>query len=105
MVQSKSAQLARLWQCLNVARPKNYEKIRGKDFIELKEGTFNIDIIFAPDGIETFEQAWYRRSEIDGFAVCSIEDIIVSKALANRQKDRESLQRLSEFQEYLRRKK
>jgi predicted nucleotidyltransferase len=90
---------------LNVARPKNYEKTRGKDFIELKEGTFDIDLFLVLDGIETFEQAWNRRSEIDGLAACSIEDIIASKASANRQKDRESLQRLSEFQEYLRRKK
>src|SRR5207244_2659458 len=31
---------------------------RGKDFVQLKNGPFDLDLIFAPDGIETFEEAW-----------------------------------------------
>src|SRR5690242_10558038 len=27
---------------------------RGKDFIQLKDGPFDIDLIYAPDGIESF---------------------------------------------------
>src|SRR3954453_18927629 len=27
---------------------------RGKDFVQLKNGPFDLDLIFAPDGIETF---------------------------------------------------
>jgi hypothetical protein len=30
---------------------------RGKDFIQLKNGPFDLDLIFAPDGIERFEDA------------------------------------------------
>ncbi len=78
--------------------------LRGKDFIEIKDGPFDIDIVFAPDGIETFEEAWERRAEVEGFTVCSIDDIIASKEAANRQKDRESLDRLRAFREYLRQK-
>lgn len=77
------------------------EIVRGKDFVEIKDGPFDVDLIFAPDGIETFEEAWDRRVEIEGFAVCNIDDIIASKVAANRQKDRESLERLTQFRDYL----
>jgi len=75
---------------------------RGKDFIQLKNGPFDLDLIFAPDGIETFEAAWQRRVEVEGFPVCNIDDIIASKEAAGRGKDRESLPRLKSFREYLR---
>ncbi|MFN0136397.1 MAG: hypothetical protein ACKVS9_09825 [Phycisphaerae bacterium] len=74
---------------------------RGKDFVQLKNGPFDLDLIFAPDGIERFSDAWGRRMERDGFPVCHIDDIINSKAAANRKKDRESLERLRSFREYL----
>ena len=73
---------------------------RGKDFIQLKNGPFDLDLIFAPDGIERFADAWRRRVEVEGFPVCHIDDIIASKAATNRQKDRESLPRLRAFREY-----
>jgi hypothetical protein len=76
---------------------------RGKDFVQLKNGPFDVDLVFAPDGIERFEDAWRRRIEIDAFPVCSIDDIIASKRAANRVKDRESLARLEAFREYLKR--
>jgi hypothetical protein len=72
----------------------------GKDFVQLKNGPFDVDIVFAPDGIERFEDAWQRRVEVEGFPVCHIDDIIASKAAANRVKDRESLPRLRSFREY-----
>jgi hypothetical protein len=34
---------------------------RGKDFIQLRNGPFDLDLIFAPDGIERFDDAWQRR--------------------------------------------
>ncbi len=73
---------------------------RGKDFVQLKNGPFDLDLVFAPDGIERFEDAWGRRVEVEGFPVCHIDDIIASKAAANRQRDRESLPRLRSFREY-----
>jgi len=77
---------------------------RGKDFIQLKNGPFDLDLVFAPDGIERFEDAWRRRVDVEGFPVCSIDDIIASKRAANRAKDRESLNRLEAFREYLKRR-
>lgn len=74
----------------------------GKDFIQLKNGPFDLDLIFAPDGIERFSDAWRRRVEIEGFPVCHIDDIIASKVATHRQKDRESLPRLEAFRLYLR---
>jgi hypothetical protein len=77
---------------------------RGKDFVQLKNGPFDLDLIFAPDGIERFADAWKRHTEVDGFPVCSIDDIIASKEAANRVRDRESLPRLKAFREWLRSK-
>lgn len=73
---------------------------RGKDFVQLKNGPFDLDLVFAPDGIERFEDAWRRHVDVEGFPVCHIDDIIASKAATNRQKDRESLPRLRSFREY-----
>jgi hypothetical protein len=73
---------------------------RGKDFVQLKNGPFDLDLVFAPDGIERFEDAWERRVEVEGFPVCHLDDIIASKAATNRVKDRESLPRLRSFREY-----
>lgn len=73
---------------------------RGKDFIQLKDGPFDLDLVFAPDGIERFEDAWNRRIDVEGFPVCHPDDIIASKAATNRQKDRESLPRLRAFRDY-----
>ena len=73
---------------------------RGKDFIQLKNGPFDLDLVFAPDGIERFEDAWGRRIDVEGFPVCHLDDIIASKEAANRQKDRESLPRLRAFRDY-----
>ena len=73
---------------------------RCKDFVQLKNGPFDLDLIFAPDGIETFEDAWAQRVDVEGFPVCSLDHIIASKAATNRVKDRESLPRLEAFREY-----
>jgi len=78
---------------------------RGKDFVQLKNGPFDLDLVFSPDGIERFADAWQRHVDVDGFPVCHIDDIIASKAAANRQKDRESLPRLESFRVYLRGRK
>lgn len=72
----------------------------GKDFVQLKNGPFDLDLIFAPDGIEHFPKAWERRIDVEGFPVCHPDDIIASKEAAGRTKDRESLPRLKAFREY-----
>jgi hypothetical protein len=73
---------------------------RGKDFIQLRKGPFDLDLVFAPDGIENFEAAWERRIEVEGFPVCHLDDIIASKTAARREKDRETLPRLESFRKY-----
>jgi hypothetical protein len=76
----------------------------GKDFVQLKNGPFDVDLIFAPDGIEQFEDAWKRHLEIEGFPLCHLDDIIASKRAANRRKDIESLPRLVAFRDYWKQK-
>jgi hypothetical protein len=76
------------------------EIVRGKDFVQLKNGPFDLDLVFAPDGIETFEEAWSRRIEVEGFPVCHPDHIIASKAATGRAKDKESLPRLIAFRDY-----
>lgn len=36
------------------------ELVRGKDFVQVRDGPFDVDLVFAPDGIETFA---VRRSQ------------------------------------------
>lgn len=78
--------------------------LRGKDFIQLRNGPFDLDLVFAPDGIEKFSEAWSRRIEVEGFPICHIDDIIRSKEKARRVKDRESLPRLKAFRDYWRKR-
>lgn len=73
---------------------------RGRDFVQLKDGPFDLDLVFAPDGIERFEDAWGRRVEVEGFPVCHPDDIIASKEATHRKKDLESLPRLRAFRDY-----
>ncbi len=73
---------------------------RGKDFVQLKNGPFDLDLVFAPDGIERFDDAWRRHLEVEGFPVCHLDDIIASKEAAKRQKDRETLPRMRAFRDY-----
>ena len=73
---------------------------QGKDFVQLKDGPFDLDLVFAPDGIERFDDAWQRHVEVEGFPVCHPDDIIASKVAANRVKDRETLPRLKAFLDY-----
>ena len=78
---------------------------QGKDFIQLKNGPFDLDLVFAPDGIERFDDAWNRRVEVEGFPVCHIDDIVSSKRAANRLKDKESLPRLLSFRDWWKKQK
>ena len=73
---------------------------RGKDFVQLRYGPFDLDLVFAPDGIENFPEADQRALNIEGMRVCHIDDIIRSKEAAGRVKDRESLPRLKAFREW-----
>jgi hypothetical protein len=80
--------------------------ISAKDFIQIRGGPVPLDLVFAPDGIESFDKAEKRKALIDGkFPCASIDDIIESKRAANRQRDREELPRLEAFRDELRRKK
>ncbi len=72
----------------------------GKVFVQLKSGPFDVELVFAPDGIESFDDAWQRRVEVAGFPVCHPDDIIASKQAAGRAKDKEGLPRLIAFREY-----
>lgn len=75
--------------------------LTGKDFVQIKDGPFDVDIIHAPDGIESFAGAKSRRIMADIFPVASLRDIIASKKASNRRKDLVDMEMLEEFaQEY-----
>lgn len=75
------------------------EIVRGKDFVQLKSGPFDIDLVFAPDGIESYDQAKSRMDTSSGFPVLSIRDIIASKRSAGRPRDAVELPLLEAFRE------
>ena len=73
------------------------EIIRGKDFVQLKNGPFDLDLIFAPDGIESFAEAKARAHHEDIFPIANLRDIIASKKASGRMKDRLDLHLLELF--------
>ena len=75
------------------------EIIRGKDFIQIKSGPFDIDLVFAPDGVESYDEAKGRMDTSTGFPVLNIRDIIASKRAARRAKDAIELPLLEAFRE------
>ena len=80
--------------------------IEGKDFIQIRGGPFPLDIVFAPDGIESFNEAEKRMTLIDDkFPCAAIDDIIESKRAAKRQRDKEELPRLEAFRDELKKRK
>lgn len=45
----------------NIDSAQEAEIERGKDFVQLKNGPFDLDLVFAPDGIDGFDKAWQRH--------------------------------------------
>ena len=81
------------------------EIVRGKDFVQIKNGPFDIDLVFAPDGIESYDQAKARVDTSSGFPVANISDIIESKRAAKRPRDAVELPLLQAFRETYEQKK
>src|SRR5258708_1548963 len=73
--------------------------VRGKDFVQIKNGPFDIDLVFAPDGIEDYDKAKARIDTSSGFPVANIKDIIESKRAAGRPRDAIELPQLQPFRE------
>jgi hypothetical protein len=75
------------------------EIVHGKDFVQIKNGPFDIDLVFAPDGIESYDEAKARVDTSTGFPVTNIRDIIESKRAAKRPRDAIELPQLQAFRE------
>jgi hypothetical protein len=80
------------------------EIIAGKDFVQIKTGPFDVDLVFAPDGIDSYEAAKARSLTEGPFRIANLTDIIASKRASGRQKDLLDLPLLESFRlEYERR--
>lgn len=76
--------------------------LQGRDFIQIKTGPFDVDLVFAPDGIDDFDQAYQRREPNKHYPVASLRDIIASKKASGRERDMVDIELLHEFmREYL----
>ena len=73
------------------------EIVTGKDFVQIKTGPFDVDLVFAPDGINDFSEAKARGIVIGIFRVANLKDIIASKRASGRQKDMIDLPLLESF--------
>ena len=73
------------------------EIITGKDFVQIKTGPFDVDLVFAPDGINSFAEAKGRGVQEGIFQVASLRDIIASKRASGRKKDEIELPLLESF--------
>lgn len=69
----------------------------GKDFVQISSGPFDVDLVFAPDGIESYDDAARKAVRVENFPVMSIADIIASKRAAGRKRDLAELDLLEEF--------
>lgn len=83
----------------NISSTEQTEIVRGKDFVQIKNGPFDIDLVFAPDGIESYDEAKARVDNTSGFPVANIRDIIESKRAAKRPRDAIELPQLQAFRE------
>ena len=71
--------------------------VMGKDFVQIKTGPFDVDLVFAPDGIGSFADARARGLTEGIFRVANLRDIIASKRASGRQKDMIDLPLLESF--------
>lgn len=71
----------------------------GKDFVQIKTGPFDVDLVFAPDGISGFSEAKARGLSIESFRVANLRDVIASKRASGREKDLLDLPMLERFRE------
>ena len=75
--------------------------VEGKDFVQIKTGPFDVDLVFAPDGIASFAEAKARALNVEGFRIANLRDIIASKRASGRERDLLDLPYLERFrQEY-----
>jgi hypothetical protein len=73
------------------------EIVAGKDFVQIKSGPFDVDLVFAPDGISSFAEARTRGVQEGVFQIASLRDIIASKRASGRKKDEIELPLLENF--------
>jgi hypothetical protein len=73
------------------------EIVAGKDFVQIKTGPFDVDFVFAPDGIASFAEAKARKVSEGIFQVANLRDIIASKRASGRKKDEIELPLLESF--------
>jgi hypothetical protein len=71
--------------------------VAGKDFVQIKTGPFDVDLVFAPDGIASFAEAKKRGVTVEIFHIANLRDIIASKRASGRQKDLNDLPLLESF--------
>lgn len=71
--------------------------LEGVDFVQINQDPFDLDLIFAPDGIDSFEKAKERMVFVEDFPVANLRDIIASKKAAGREKDFMDLPLLEDF--------
>jgi hypothetical protein len=71
--------------------------VLAKDFVQIKTGPFDVDLVFAPDGITSFSDAKARSVSEGIFPVANLRDIIASKRASGREKDKIELKLLESF--------
>jgi hypothetical protein len=71
--------------------------VKGNDFVQIKDGPFDVDLVFAPDGISSFAEAKVRGLQEGIFQVANLRDIIASKRATGRKKDEIELPLLESF--------
>jgi len=72
---------------------------KGKDFVQIKTGPFDVDLAYVPDGISSFAEAKTRGLAEGVFRVANLRDIIASKRASGRKRDKIELPLLENFRD------
>ena len=80
-----------------IGRELEREIVAGKDFVQIKTGPFDVDLVFAPDGISSFAEAKARGVTEGIFRVANLRDIIARKRASGLQTDKIELPLLESF--------
>lgn len=79
----------------------DYEQqiLSAKDFIQFLE-PFDLDIVFAPDGFESYEEAARMKVVMGGYPFLSLDGIIQSKQATGRARDKQDIPALLELKRW-----
>lgn len=87
----------------NLSNQEKKDILSGKDFIQFNT-PLDLDIVFYPDGFESYEEAKKYKIYKELIPLMDIDGILISKTSANRKKDKLVIPFIKDFRIFLKKK-